>query len=204
MILIVVWNRHGFPLIDILAKGSKFNAGHYIYRILSPISEILASYQDYSRRYFVIHADNVRPHCVNTIDLLLDHNFLRRASHLPYSPDMPPQTFGFLYLRNECFKGVHSTNLMNFFRYPGNFEGNRSWDFVCDISRMSDPIAKQYWWKWWICWVMFKLKCSIPFLNGKSWDTRLRWKTLCQMELFMTRKRICASQGYQRSSERKS
>jgi hypothetical protein len=49
-----------------------------------------------------------------------------------------------------------------FLRYPENFEGSRSWDFGCDISRMDDPIVKMYWCKWRICWVMFKLKCSIP------------------------------------------
>jgi hypothetical protein len=43
---------------------------------------------------------------------------------------------------------------------------------------MDDPIAKLHWWKWRICWVNFKLKCSIPFLNGRSWDARLRWNTL--------------------------
>jgi hypothetical protein len=36
-------------------------------------------------------------------------------------------------------------------------------DFGCGISRIDDPIAKMYWSKWWICWVIFKLKCSIPF-----------------------------------------
>jgi hypothetical protein len=28
---------------------------------------------------------------------------------------------------------------------------------------MDDSIAKIYWWKWWIGWLMFKMKCSIPF-----------------------------------------
>jgi hypothetical protein len=38
--------------------------------------------------------------------------------------------------------------------------------------------CKMYWWKWWICWVMFKPKCSITFLNSRSWDATLRRNTL--------------------------
>jgi hypothetical protein len=35
MMLTVVWNPHGFHLIDVLPKGSKFHAGHYISHIPS-------------------------------------------------------------------------------------------------------------------------------------------------------------------------
>jgi hypothetical protein len=87
MILTVVWNPHGFHLIDVLPKGSKFDAGHYISLILSAFPEILAPYQDYPRRNFVIHADNARPHCAKIVTLFLDHNSRRRAPHPPYSPD---------------------------------------------------------------------------------------------------------------------
>jgi hypothetical protein len=62
MMLTVVWNPRWFRLIDVLLKGSKFNAGHDISHILSPLSEILAPYQDDPRKHFVIHADNVRSH----------------------------------------------------------------------------------------------------------------------------------------------
>jgi hypothetical protein len=41
MMLTVVWDPHGFHLIDVLPKGSKFNAGHYISHILSLLREIL-------------------------------------------------------------------------------------------------------------------------------------------------------------------
>jgi hypothetical protein len=36
----------------------------------------------------VIHADNLRLHCAKTVALLLDHSFLRRAIHPPYSSDL--------------------------------------------------------------------------------------------------------------------
>jgi hypothetical protein len=88
MMLTVVWHSHGFHLIDMLPKGSKFDPGHYISRIVSPLPQILALYQDDPRRHFVIHADNTRNHCAKTIALFLDHNSLRRALHPSDSTDL--------------------------------------------------------------------------------------------------------------------
>jgi hypothetical protein len=82
-------------LIDALTKGNKFDAGHHISHILSPLPEILAPYPDGSRRYCVIHADNARPYCDKTVAGFLDHNSLRQAPHPPYSPDLAPQTSAF-------------------------------------------------------------------------------------------------------------
>jgi hypothetical protein len=65
--LTIVWNRHGFPLIDVFPNGSKFNARHSISHILSLLPEILAFVQDIARRLFVIRADNARPHCTKTL-----------------------------------------------------------------------------------------------------------------------------------------
>jgi hypothetical protein len=41
MILTIVWNPHGFLLIDVIPQGSKFNARHYLSRILSPLPKFL-------------------------------------------------------------------------------------------------------------------------------------------------------------------
>jgi hypothetical protein len=46
MMLTIVWNLHGFHMIDVLPKGSKFNAGYYISHIRLPLLEIFALYQD--------------------------------------------------------------------------------------------------------------------------------------------------------------
>jgi transposase len=88
MMLTVVWNPHGFNLIDVLPKDSKFNAGHYARHIPSSLPEMLASYQDARSRHFVIHAGNARPHCAKTVTQFLDHNSIHRAPHPPYSPDL--------------------------------------------------------------------------------------------------------------------
>jgi hypothetical protein len=69
IMLTVVWNPCRFHLIDVIPKGSKFNAGHYISRILSPSRQILGPDQDDRRRHFVIHSDNTRPHYTKTVPL---------------------------------------------------------------------------------------------------------------------------------------
>jgi hypothetical protein len=88
MMLTVVWNPHGFHLIDVLPKGGKFDAGHDISGILSPLPGILALSQDDARRHIVIQADNARTHCVKTVILFFDHNSPRRALHPPYLLDL--------------------------------------------------------------------------------------------------------------------
>jgi hypothetical protein len=67
MMLTIVWNPHGFHLIDVLPNGSKFNPGHHISHILSPLPEILALYQNDPRTHFLIHADNARIHRVKEL-----------------------------------------------------------------------------------------------------------------------------------------
>jgi hypothetical protein len=86
---------HGFHLIDVPRKGSKFNTEHYISHLQSPLREILAPCQDNPRRHFVIHADNARPHSAKTVALVSNCNSLRRAPDSPDSPDLSPQTSGF-------------------------------------------------------------------------------------------------------------
>jgi hypothetical protein len=102
MMLTVVWNPQRFHMINVLPKDSKFNAGHYISRVLSPLPEVFAAYQDDPKRHVVIRADNARLHCAKTVPMFLDHNSLRRAPHPLDSPDLTLS--GFWLFRN--LKGV--------------------------------------------------------------------------------------------------
>jgi transposase len=36
----------------------------------------------------MIRADNARPHWAHTVTQFFDHNFMRRAPHPPYAPDL--------------------------------------------------------------------------------------------------------------------
>jgi hypothetical protein len=91
--ILAVWNPWGFHLIDVLPKGSKFDLRHYISYILSPLSEILAPYQNDQRMHFVILADNAELHGAKTVTLFLNHNSLCRARHPPYSPHLALSDF---------------------------------------------------------------------------------------------------------------
>jgi hypothetical protein len=163
MMLTLVWKPHGFHSIHVLPKGSKFNSGHDISHILSQLQEILAPDQDDPRRHFVIHADKARPHCATMVTLFLDRNCRGRAPHPLHLPDLGLRRLAFRASQRSVSKEFSWRIGWTLVHYPGNCEGSLSWDFECGISRMDDPMVKLYWWKWWICWVMFKLKCSIPF-----------------------------------------
>jgi hypothetical protein len=103
--LTIVWNRHGFLLIDVFPKGSKFDARHSISHILSPLPEILALVQDIAKRFIAICADNARLHCAKTASLFLDHNSLRQAHHPPHCPDLAPSGFWLFGPLKGAFQG---------------------------------------------------------------------------------------------------
>jgi hypothetical protein len=55
----IAWNPLGFQLVDALPRGRGFNAEHYRDNILT---ELIRFRPEAGERYFVIHADNARPH----------------------------------------------------------------------------------------------------------------------------------------------
>jgi hypothetical protein len=93
MTLTIVWNPHGFHLIDVRPNGNKFHAGHYLSHIQSAFPEIPVPYQDDRRRHFVILADNARLYCTKMAAQVLHHNSPARALHPPYSPDLALSCF---------------------------------------------------------------------------------------------------------------
>jgi hypothetical protein len=74
------------------------------------------------------------------------------------------------HLRLMAFQASERSTSKEFIRrtwwilvcYPWNFDESWSWNFGYSISRIDDHIVEMYWWKWWICWAMFKMKCLIP------------------------------------------
>jgi hypothetical protein len=59
VMLTIVWNRHGFHVVDLLLMGSKSNRGHYISHILLSLREIviLPPYQDDTRWHKMTQGD---------------------------------------------------------------------------------------------------------------------------------------------------
>jgi hypothetical protein len=55
MMVAIVWNPHGFHLIDALPKGQTFNATYYVNIILQPLLDNRSSWPGAG---LMIHADN--------------------------------------------------------------------------------------------------------------------------------------------------
>jgi hypothetical protein len=87
MIMTIVWNPTGFYRIVALPKGMKFNADYYISHMLDPLAEWQTSSVRGSDRRLDVHADNVHPHTAKKVTEFLGGNDMKRAPHLPYSPD---------------------------------------------------------------------------------------------------------------------
>jgi hypothetical protein len=58
----VVWNPHGFHVLDCLSKGQKCNAGYLISDSLTAIQEWFSVAKDDGNRRLVIHVDDVPSH----------------------------------------------------------------------------------------------------------------------------------------------
>jgi hypothetical protein len=94
----VVWNPHGFHVIQFLLKGIKWTGRYYSDNILSQI----AALRDVGiHRKMIVHADNVGPHVAKCVTEYMDHNSLNRAPH-PYSPDLAPSdSYLFGYVKHQ-------------------------------------------------------------------------------------------------------
>jgi transposase len=110
LMLTIVWNPHGFHIIDILPKGAKFNSDYYISHILTPLAEIKESIGVESQRKLIVHADNARPHTAKKVEEVLESTGLRNASHPPYSPDLAPSDFFLFGYLKEKMKGESFTS----------------------------------------------------------------------------------------------
>jgi histone-lysine N-methyltransferase SETMAR len=90
MMVTIVWNPHGFHLVDGLPKGQKFNASYYIDNILQPLLE---SRSIGPGSGLIIHADNGRPHTAQRTLKFCRDNRLEIAPYPRYSPDLAPSDF---------------------------------------------------------------------------------------------------------------
>jgi hypothetical protein len=162
-----------FHLIDVLPKDSKFNAGHYIFHILSPLPKFLLLIK-MSKGDILWFAANARPHYAKTVTQFLDHNSRRRADHPPYSPDLALHTSNFQVSESSASSEFIRPTWWTLVRYPGKFErlNRETLDAVFQewMIRLQNCIDENG---------EYVERCSnwnvqFLFLNGKSWDARLR------------------------------
>jgi hypothetical protein len=91
--LTIVWNPRGFPLINALGKGRKFNAGYYIAEILKPLSQWRSIEAAGNERNLLVHADNAGPHIAKLSTQYFNENRMKSAPHPLYFPNLAPSDF---------------------------------------------------------------------------------------------------------------
>jgi hypothetical protein len=60
LMLIIVWNPHGFHLVDVLSKEMKSNRSYYVTRIFELLHEWKIHQVSEAIRKLIVHADDVR------------------------------------------------------------------------------------------------------------------------------------------------
>jgi hypothetical protein len=65
LMLTVVWNPHGFHLVDALPKETKFNGSYHVMRILEMVHEWKRHQAPEATRKLIVHADNAHPRWQN-------------------------------------------------------------------------------------------------------------------------------------------
>jgi hypothetical protein len=91
--LTVVWNPIGFPVLEALPNGRKFNAQYDTNDILAAISDWRWQTGGTRPNKLWVHSDNARPHTAKMSRDYIGLNRMKQASHRPYSPDLAPSDF---------------------------------------------------------------------------------------------------------------
>jgi histone-lysine N-methyltransferase SETMAR len=108
--LTIVSNPRGFYLIDVLAKGRKFNTTYYVTEILSVLSKWCSTEAKGDRRTLIAHAENGHLHTTQLEFQFFEQNRMKAVPYPPYSPDLAPSDryiFGYI---NECMAGLSFEN----------------------------------------------------------------------------------------------
>jgi hypothetical protein len=88
--LIVVWNPHGFHMVNVLPKGQKWTSQYYIDYV---IPEIGALRDARDRRKLAARTDSAKPHVAKRVEQYPDENDLKSTPHPPYCSDLAPNHF---------------------------------------------------------------------------------------------------------------
>jgi histone-lysine N-methyltransferase SETMAR len=91
--LTVVWNPIGFLVLKVIPKGRKFNAQYYTNDISVAISDWRRQTGGIRPNKLWVHSDNARPYTAKMSRDYIGLNRMKKAPHLPYSPDLAPLNF---------------------------------------------------------------------------------------------------------------
>jgi histone-lysine N-methyltransferase SETMAR len=105
----IVWDSTESAVVTAIDSGCKFNAGYYVSKGLTPLSEWWRERGCGNFRKLMVHSDNARPHTATLSQQFMAGNAMVIAVHPPYSPDLAPSDFYLLghvrgLLRGESFE----------------------------------------------------------------------------------------------------
>jgi hypothetical protein len=84
----IAWKPDGFHVIEVLPKGTKFNADYYCSHVLTKLSKTARQFTNETRRKLIRHADDACPHTSKSSIEFYAKLDLTVAPHPPYSPDL--------------------------------------------------------------------------------------------------------------------
>jgi histone-lysine N-methyltransferase SETMAR len=105
----IVWGPKGFAVVTAIESGCKFNAGYYVSKVLTPVSEWWLERGGGNSGKLIVLAADAPPHEAIVSQQFTAHGKMVIAAHSPYSPDLAPSyfyVFGHVkgLLRGESFE----------------------------------------------------------------------------------------------------
>jgi hypothetical protein len=92
-VLAIVWNPNGFPVINVLSKGIKFNTSQPFTDVLIPLAEWCKTQISRTDRKLIVHADDARLHLAKMSLDFLERNEMTKVPQSLYSPRLAPFDF---------------------------------------------------------------------------------------------------------------
>jgi hypothetical protein len=85
----IIWNPHGFYVVDKLLNDTKMNSDYFVTKILGPLKQaIFPGWKAAHQKRLVIHVNNCSVHTSRASTSWLEEYGMCRMLHLPYSPNL--------------------------------------------------------------------------------------------------------------------
>jgi transposase len=90
----IMWNPHGFHVIDLLPSDAKMNSTYYTSNVLEPLHQnFFPEGRTPQGKRLVVHVDNCSVHTSAITKEFMETHDMVSMPHPPYSPDLAPSDF---------------------------------------------------------------------------------------------------------------
>jgi hypothetical protein len=91
--LAILWDPTRFTIVTALESGCRFNAGYYMTKVLTALSEWWRERGGGNFGKLIVDDNHALPHKATVSQQFVDRNEMVLAAHPPYSPEMAPSDF---------------------------------------------------------------------------------------------------------------